>query len=298
MATAADLPPELFERIISFLAGERLEHQFDMPLEVSKGQLGVCSLTCRFWAVQCRRRMFRRLTLRSHEDFTTLQAFVEASKEYNWSIARFLGEVELECRISDHPWIHHLYTSKSLLPRLSPYGVYITLHNRGPEQKTPNTIRGVHHLLPRSIPPSLSLAVHLDLQDIHFRSFEQITNIVASVYCVDSSPIWNHRGLTWDTHQADFVTPPKYHCPFQFHQLLLRLEECKDPWLFLRLMVTNRTTRLPQNVSYVDPGAFRHLEDIAHCVMEKSVCGPVQEDDGVVRRTNCGVFDLNRTLGK
>lgn len=42
----------------------------------AKRLLSACSLTCFYWATQCRRRIFRFLALRSYEDIRTLRTFM------------------------------------------------------------------------------------------------------------------------------------------------------------------------------------------------------------------------------
>ena len=64
MATAADLPEELFATVLAYVCPDL----YDCATAEEKRLLSACSLTCVWWAQQCRRHIFEMLTLRSAND--------------------------------------------------------------------------------------------------------------------------------------------------------------------------------------------------------------------------------------
>ncbi|KAI0812498.1 hypothetical protein BC629DRAFT_1473327, partial [Irpex lacteus] len=67
-SAASRIPPELFAGILFHVGiyDERIQ---------AKRHLSACSLTCRYWAIQCRCRIFDSVTLRSLDDVQTLRGF-------------------------------------------------------------------------------------------------------------------------------------------------------------------------------------------------------------------------------
>lgn len=77
--TGAEVPPELFERILSLYTTPLYRPPDGVGFVIAeKREMGNCALVCRYWASYCQRRMFRELELRSSEDVHQLLAFLNS----------------------------------------------------------------------------------------------------------------------------------------------------------------------------------------------------------------------------
>ncbi|KAK7434573.1 hypothetical protein VKT23_018934 [Stygiomarasmius scandens] len=105
-----DLPPELLKHVLDELTSDfKFESQEATTLPTGQKQqhvasdgshfrrarqhLGNYSLTCRYWANECRPLMFNRLTLRSRDDLITLMSFVDCPVS---RIGGYIKAVEVE----------------------------------------------------------------------------------------------------------------------------------------------------------------------------------------------------------
>ncbi|PSS38075.1 hypothetical protein PHLCEN_2v55 [Hermanssonia centrifuga] len=75
--TGANVPEDLFERILDFLDEEIARWRHDEGKE--KHKLGECSLTCRYWARRCQARTFEHIRLQSEKDMDQLLSFLEST---------------------------------------------------------------------------------------------------------------------------------------------------------------------------------------------------------------------------
>ena len=91
--TGAELPEELFERILAQFTSppNSVEYSDDSRLlGFTKRQLGNCALVCRFWAQYCQRRIFYHVSIRSREDIIHLLALL---RNTNSRVAQYVNKL-------------------------------------------------------------------------------------------------------------------------------------------------------------------------------------------------------------
>lgn len=157
-ATAAKLPPELFEYI--FRASD---------VELSR----IYRLVCRYWNIQCFAYAFREIDLKKSPErmldlcnFTSVP-MLRRCPQY----VRQIKNVPFYDKRSKSPWIH------LLSPEWKKDGEYITI--QGPFSGGHRTIRSIHFAIPRSpLPASFSRGIRcLRLHRIKFNRFEDMARL-------------------------------------------------------------------------------------------------------------------------
>ena len=222
-ASAADLPPELFEHILralrppdSFLEKEITE------VDAEKREIGRCATVCKYWATQCQRKLFNTIRLSSLEDVGQLRAFVQCpisrvASYINRFIVAFTGEMYQAV-----PWLH-------LLPVLYGDGklkrsATIELTLRGPLPLKRRGLRSVHWLLPRTT-HTFSTQIHtLVLTGIHFAHLADLIHLVSELRGAAGVELYD---ITW----TDEETSPS-----------LFPNRTRDPPINLRSVETRRCT--------------------------------------------------------
>lgn len=254
-ATAAEIPEELFERILDFAVGD---------VGMTKRELGMCALTCTYWAEKVQPRIFDHITLRSAEDVRTLLSFF--ASEYS-RVVEYLDFLILEQNGPSKPWFH--LVSTLLMPR--PLGLTITMtivdfHS----QKATWPVRSIHGALPR-VTPAFSYNIReLTLADIHFRSFSDFMHLLSEVSELGTLTC---RNLTWpelilaaEAEQGMVRLPPLRRLPRSLSTVtFLGCSELWSPiWLFVgrnRLIPHAVDPKMDINVNTVDALA---IYDIIH----------------------------------
>lgn len=296
-ATAADIPPELFESILSFLdengnTGKLSNGRFLNYVSITKQDLGSISLVCRHWATICRMKIFKRITLRSREDVYQLLSFLTTPAS---SLGRFVGTFRAENphkpqNERSEPWLHLIPTlfpaviaQRKYPDRHRTYDyqgyVHVTVDMTGTPQPVNGPMRSMHNLLPRAYPDFSAGVWHLVLTDIHFRAFNDLIHIVGEMR--DLTHLACTR-VTWDQ-------PPTLMLPLR--RLLLtslfdvEMSECTHNWAALWLAAgykrkfkmwrNNLTARLP--ISF-DP---QELDCI--CAMGRSMEASLQHADSTAQ---------------
>jgi hypothetical protein len=169
-------PPELFQRILKWVAAEG--QAWRTPW-LSKRELSSCSLVCRYWGKSCRQPIFDRLTLRTRRDASLLISFVKADTGV-FNIEQYLGWLELEQSSSDCTWAHHiifLLLSSSALKRRPPT---LTLTIRGDhteidgEARTLYPCRRLFGDLPKPLLSSSTHLAYIVLTDLHFKNISDV----------------------------------------------------------------------------------------------------------------------------
>lgn len=88
------LLPELLHHVLKFIRATGHNHDSNSPISrENKRYLSSCSLTCKFWAKECRSFIFDRITIRSHKDLRELAAFLRSPTS---TIARYVTCLEIE----------------------------------------------------------------------------------------------------------------------------------------------------------------------------------------------------------
>lgn len=163
LATASDIPPELFKNI--------LEH-----LGEDKHALARCGRVCRYWARKCRQTLFWAVVLQGRAE--ALYLFGLTRNPTN-DVSRLVNYVITSSaqNMPHTPWIH-------LLPLISdqsrlPYGIpQIWVRLSGPLPPGQRSLRSIHHALPRALPYFSRHIYRLHLKDLHFAKLDDLTHLV------------------------------------------------------------------------------------------------------------------------
>lgn len=186
--TGSEIPPELFERILYQLTGQPLSGDRRGQLDpitkrnqrwrwdsVDKRELGNCALVCKYWAAQCRPKLFYAVTLRSREDVFTLLAILDSP------LGPVTGPINLRLvqQYPCVPWIHLLPPLHAM--RRIYYDQCLSVTAAGPVPASSGSIRSIHTALPRS-PPTFSQRINsLKLYSFHFRSFSNFVHSISEL---------------------------------------------------------------------------------------------------------------------
>ncbi|KIP05699.1 hypothetical protein PHLGIDRAFT_487889 [Phlebiopsis gigantea 11061_1 CR5-6] len=220
LSLGPEIPPEVLDCFVYFLSGGHADRFWDEepttgeppPLNVTKRNLGLCSLVCKRWAKGLRGKIFGGLTLRSHDDART---FIDLVHSTFWpedlSIAPHLILLNLRQDIRQCSWVHNVMQYapcfKSLLPKL----LHVTLvlwssYVEGePETPFPKTI---YHHLPLTLPPAPFYG--LTLQKSSFSSVDHLISLIASTSLAElrfQSPRW--EGLLMSSNPIKQLRPTR-----------------------------------------------------------------------------------------
>ena len=285
MATT-QLPQELFADILFFLCLDKPLNT-TMPAQPTNGELGACSLVCRFWAIRIRTRLFGKLVLHSYD---RALEFIALAKSEVWpsnaifGIGMYASTFEFEQSTQSPPWIHLvLHCMPSCLLRRE------TINSRITFSGTTNLKR--HHALPESLPPStnvyypclprrfpykrnISIFV-LALKSMTFRHFKDTRSLLFSM-CPEATYI-ECRSLRWlDLGEVDTVIPRIS----QSKRRLFSVEvyDCTAVWPFISVFATTRTpktisrTHYMQQMVYVMPMELFAIIALVKCIFEECKC--------------------------
>ena len=196
-ATGEDIPPELFETILTFLKSSvvSLENDTLGGVGATKREIGAISLVSRYWAKMSRRRIFSKIELRSANDIYALRSFIRCPIS---QIAKYVVNITIPpVKNSDVPWIHLLPLLWAELPSKE---WYLDVYLEGPFSPKQGGMRSVHRV-PRPIPSFSQYIDTLWLKKITFRRFNDLVALVEELrqlnklYCEE---------LTWP---EDTATP-------------------------------------------------------------------------------------------
>ncbi|EKM57168.1 uncharacterized protein PHACADRAFT_183681, partial [Phanerochaete carnosa HHB-10118-sp] len=169
LASAADIPEELFELVSEILTRNVTFIREPEDRAPVKRCMNRCSLVCKFWALQCRPRIFSHLTLRSIEDTQTLLNLSRVVRRYVVNI--FLEEIE-PCE----PWTHIVHRAVAS-GELSPD----TISHRLDGACTPTSVqilRSLHPSLPQRTPVAYQEHIFLHVTNYRLRVFTDIAQLV------------------------------------------------------------------------------------------------------------------------
>lgn len=206
LATASDLPVDLFDLIISFIEVHVHERNFNGMVGFNKRSLGRVALVCRRWARTCQPKIFETITLRSRQDFIDLWSLIVCPESMVPRFIRYLGLDPANFDASA-PWIH--LVCQKVLSRSLHSDLSVMLDLKG-QERTPLVLgRSIHVSLPRCL-PVFSLGIRqLNLQYVHFRSLKDLARLTGEMpslrdlYC---------NKVTWpptsdeQPHHLSFVT--------------------------------------------------------------------------------------------
>lgn len=259
--SATDLPPEITARIVELLSGrqpdtwERNSLETCPPLELSKRELGRCSLVCKFWAGFLRRDIFRRLALRTLEDGDQFCSFITSpSPGAESSVARLVQRLDLYYDLAGPPWVHRIFVSRCKLDQR--VETYVTVSDSS-DSLSPVLVRSIYHSLPRSLPPQMTHIKGLSLLGLSFSDPSSLRKFLISV----DLPSWPKIAFH-NVHVKDTGMFPSQHCR-SIMFATLRVRDGRAPLRILRSCSTSNwaQTDRPQ------PPTLAVLERVLFAIM-------------------------------
>ncbi|KAJ3559789.1 hypothetical protein NM688_g127 [Phlebia brevispora] len=252
-AMGGDVPVELFDIVLNHIAhGEGMA---DYAIFMSKQELGLISLVCRRWARTLQPHIFRKVTLRSGEDFRTFLSFL---RDPHSSIVRYVNTITLSQSVAQYPympWIHSVVSVTDQAVRAlkkagnSLHAMSLQVALDGP-LPTGKFTKGICEMLPRSVPWSFAAVTMLVLRDLHFKKLGDLVQIpreLPSLRRLDCS------NVTWDDPSPQELPPTSQYLSRsagQQDQMWYTLRGCTDDgaaaW-FAALLAPRWRDRLEQS---------------------------------------------------
>lgn len=177
--TVRGLPPDIVTNILQFLGGKTIDYRCfykrykdRRPLQLSKRELGACSLTCRAWAVRLRGVLFAKLTLRSREDVSPFFSLCTSSFAGRRT-GPLVQALELHQDLASLSWIHlvTVFAPRHLVPNLR--FLHVVLHDsrNASGQYNPLPSGSPYPGLPRSFPwrACKYATLHISLKNLCIR---------------------------------------------------------------------------------------------------------------------------------
>ncbi|KAI0797290.1 hypothetical protein BC629DRAFT_1592334 [Irpex lacteus] len=211
MATGADIPPELFKRILEDVcedASDLLNLNTDVPnRKKAVKNVTACSLTCVYWAQICRQKLFGTVWIKSYEDMRAFSSLVANTPKRFQPISNYVGSAYLEQRVGDRPWIHLLRMQPSLFPCKYLQLVLIIFKGSG----STNVAVASHYLtyrrlftgLPRTPPPFCLQCDRLSIENARFVAPYHLTSLLG-ILSTTTGELRLHN-VIWDA-QARFAS--------------------------------------------------------------------------------------------
>lgn len=227
-ALAAQLPEELFERILAYVDVDDSQN----AVKYSKAQVGHCALVSKYWTPICQAKIFRMITLLRAEDVRHL---MESLQDLGSSPSHFVEFLRLAHR-EEGDWAHRVHISAPftpwfhlvplLYPQLPRCHCYLWLN--GPLPPGMRTLRTIHWNLSRTLPAHSKGLQELTLSQIHFASFGDLVHLLDNLQDLCTVYLMN---LTWSppvtrlrTHRPRCTTVKSanlYGCPDDEYALWL-----------------------------------------------------------------------------
>lgn len=217
------LPAEVISMVVDHL----IAHYTASPQ--AKRNMGLCSLTCWYWARRCRPLLFRELRLSCREDAVTLLDLARKGGIRTWIRFLVLLQKEPSC-----PWTHNIYIQfQDVIPDLLEI-THILEWQATDTPRTASNTRSLHPSVPRSLPAAFYRCNHVQLVNLHLRSPSNLfdlagkLNMCTSLHCKD---------ISWSATPG----PIDHRSSRGGRRYLMRevtLENCSDLWLYTWLCVT------------------------------------------------------------
>ena len=173
---AEEIPEELFEQILWYACDCDQNRELDPGDKLCISTFGQVN---RYWALLCRRELFRSIILRCLDDVNhfrdilttpTLPGLEPVSDMVYW--------LRTMPRSEDLPWLHLVFTL--IIPIINVKGLdtYLHLDVRPVEQQTWRTFPPS---LPRSLPGSIMPIVELQFDGVQFPSRRKLSQLLSSI---------------------------------------------------------------------------------------------------------------------
>lgn len=217
LASAVDLPPELFGPILYYVATTPSGHEMPHIRGHDKQTLMACSLVCVFWANRCRLVLFRGLTLRSVED---IRRFSSSCTALSQSLSRIIPIAQcLDVLHIVQDWqVPNSWVNFADLQR----DLKLTRHGRPPVQlelevrsmsspytsqlSAPGHVRSMHWGLPKSLPSTFRPPSVLSLRDTEFSSLASLMHPISENALLRNLRCWN---LSWLSERSPAALWPR-----------------------------------------------------------------------------------------
>ncbi len=219
-ATAADLPPELVNKVMRALVAK-----FYLRIigRQEKHVRGLASLTCRYFSEILRPTIYKTIVLKSRDDLLTLISFLDLPVSRIKDYIHYIHVTQYEpCE----PWLHLLHTSLMYrLPRAKIQHLSLATKESSP---TAVTLRSIHKGPPTSIPPACWHIEELRLNNLLLNSFDHLVKLIAGLPHL--SRLRCER-LVWPSVPPD--TLPAFHRYNRRKQrwgFNVTMKDCAEPW--------------------------------------------------------------------
>lgn len=278
-ATAADIPPELFDLILDSLnLNSYVSEDYQRQIaHVSKHDLNMATLVCRHWAKLCQTKLFEEVSLSSPEDVSQLLGLLKSTEGRVGNSIRslYIPTSSLSDEAKTKPFLHLLPPLYPLIPASLKTSIVFD----GPLNAKRGSFRSIHRTLPRTNPSFSTSLAHLHLNDLHLHNFNEL------MYAVGELPDMYRlvcTKVTWDTLPA--VVPVRRVAPANVLEEVLA-SGCTDNWALVLLFVGYKRrealylsqgdiSTAGQLVKFVEAGIDR--QQFARS--EATICGVVTSD--------------------
>lgn len=258
-ASAADIPPELFDTILAYVGTNDQGGQLPFSeLHDAKRIFSSCSLVCKYWCKLCRCGVFESIELRSRGDVASLLALVKAAPPCIGldPVSSHIQILSIHYDISQDrtPWLHHigLYCT-SLLKGVSFFNLVIRGRPYLGATKDQFHSFRTDSALPRSLPSRLLPYTHITLRQVRFPTFTALKYVLQHMqkllyirwmdvnWDVDdsaenrscwqlSTPIQARRKES--TLSVEISLPPRFSCPsLAFVTTMGAVSACLETWI-------------------------------------------------------------------
>ncbi|PSS38088.1 hypothetical protein PHLCEN_2v68 [Hermanssonia centrifuga] len=238
-ATGANVPEDLFERVLVFLDEEVTSAwHWDNEREKRKRELGRCSLTCRYWARRCQPRIFEHIRLPSKYCLDQLLSLLESPLSH---VSDYIKHLYLIQHTSDSKsWIH--LVPLQLVPKLS-LNPTINLDFQGgwgeAYNKRSGHLRSIYYTLHSARPEFSSHISDINLYNLQFRSFADLAHLVGELRSLQTLQC---RRVGWSSPVPENYIIPV--CPPSLNRV--KMYECTENAAGV-LFLIGRQRRMPQN---------------------------------------------------
>ncbi|PSS31908.1 hypothetical protein PHLCEN_2v2315 [Hermanssonia centrifuga] len=243
LATAADLPPELFKGVIHALVDD-YEHT-----PRCKREFGLASLTCRYFAEQCRPEIFYQIRLESREDVLTLISFLGSSIS---RIKDYIDKIVVTQYEPCEPWLHLLHTSLMYrIPHAEIEYFKLTAKTSSP---TAVKLQSLHTGPPTSTPPACWNIKRLYLVKLQLNSFSYLVKLVAGLPQLEL--LFCER-LTWPSLPPDSLPDLRRYSHKNQRMGEVSMKGCEEHWPMLWFN---------PKIAQIDRGDVRIMSRLGRCI--------------------------------
>ena len=263
-----------------------------------KHHLGLCSLVCRYWAKHCRHRIFETITLRSQEDAMQLLEFTKVTTA-GMSVRTYTSNLNLRVTLPSPPWVHLVINAipYSVFPKIR--GYTLTVSGIPPDSDSSDDAksfapRSIFYGLPRSL-PATKRAVSLTLDDMHFKSFDDLVSFVDSLMAAKPTRRSTQTDLnrvSWSDNSSlsSSITPRAFsgmRRSWRKRFPMVAVTGCTATWPLLWLLVTTeRPGQTPNHPPlYVDGAEVRRITAIVQSIMDDCRCAACGKPASEPQRT-------------